>query len=127
MAGFNPLFIGACWATNGREKLVALTRLKFQSPLHRGMSWATKGLRESYMSLPISFQSPLHRGMLGDELLWTGFLKILEIGFNPLFIGACWATSMRGETDGVVISFNPLFIGACWATSAMLTPVQLGR
>ena len=62
--GFNPLFIGACWATPA-ERMAAEPESKFQSPLHRGM--------------------------LGD-LLDDARNAPEASGFNPLFIGACWAT-----------------------------------
>ena len=144
LAGFNPLFIGACPRT-----------------LPPGMSLPPSG----------RFQSPLHRGMSTDGVL-PAPLRHYFYCFNPLFIGACPRTRHRlteaqlaeivsipsssghvhgrdcrkgGWSSGATVSipsssghvhgrysprsqrtrrhgFNPLFIGACPRTGSVPGP-----
>ena len=111
---FNPLFIGACWATaRSADGILDAADCRFQSPLHRGM------LGDDCRHLMRSrdrrnrFQSPLHRGMLGDCHDPGMDQGTRRSGFNPLFIGACWATLLGNRSRKDSRSFNPLFIGAC--------------
>ena len=106
--GFNPLFIGACWATTASFTRVApFVGREVSIPSSSGHVRATASISfatvpsRSRVSIPSSsghvgrlqkkdssdkkgsgeFQSPLHRGMLGDIIVWEG----VRVPPPPLF------------------------------------------
>ena len=84
--GFNPLFIGACWATAGHTKDIASSSAGF-NPLFIGACWAT-------------------------WIRFSGHSRWSVLGFNPLFIGACWATlKAQGRTPVFPEFQSPLHRG----------------
>ena len=97
----------------------------FQSPLHRGLGSDQAGQPDIVADLLVSIPSSSGTGFGPATSLTT---TTVEIGFNPLFIGAWVRTEQAKLLEAQAEkSFNPLFIGA-WVrtgTNGLSIPITV--